>query len=198
MSRTTKPDGVKGRTRRSPRLVMLGALLVALGGLGAASLYTAVSQERPAVAMARDVMRGQSIALEDLKVANAPPGLVKYYPADHLDSLVGKRAAFDLPQDAFVAERLLGSLDLPEGNVTIGLKLAHGRMPTAQLQPGQQVGIVDVSGGSVLTSGIVVTAPIELDDRVSRTLDVSVTQGMAAQVSTLAATDQIALFATAG
>ena len=69
-----RPEGVQLRPRRSPRLVALGVLFVVLGALGAAALYSASVDQRTAVVMAEDVVRGQQLTAEDLSIVSVPAG----------------------------------------------------------------------------------------------------------------------------
>ncbi|RRD49523.1 SAF domain-containing protein [Arachnia propionica] len=179
--------------RRHPRLIAAGLLCVTLGGLGAAALHNSTHQTRPAVAMARDVTRGQVIRAEDLKIAEAPPGMPNHIPSTELDSLVGRTAGFDLPTDAFPSQRLLGMDPLPEGSAIVGLSLGPGRIPAREIVPGQAVQLVSLVDGTAVDA-IVVTAPRLLDDHTTRLIDVALPVEKASAVASLSAQEQLVLY----
>src|SRR5699024_2754975 len=85
-----RPEAVQLRARRSPKLIALGVLLVTLGGIGAALLYTMNADQRAVVAMAADVARGDVVDRDDLMVLEVPGSLaVAAEGADSLELLVG-------------------------------------------------------------------------------------------------------------
>lgn len=198
MSEPTLKSATHAGRRRNPRLVALGLLLVAVGGLGAATLYNTIHEHRPAVVMARDVLRGQHIQPEDLKVAEAPPGMTEYIPSAELDSLIGQTARFDLPAEAFPAHRLLGTPAVSEGSAVIGLALGPGRLPNSELVPGQSVQLVNLTDGSVVVTAMVMTAPRPLEDGSAQVLDVVLPSDQAAGVALLSAQEQLALYLVEG
>ncbi|MDO5082453.1 MAG: SAF domain-containing protein [Arachnia propionica] len=192
-----KPPSHAGRQRR-PRLIALGLLFVVLGGLGAAALYNATHESRPAVVMTTDVVRGDVIEATDLKVAEAPVGLGEFFPASDLDSLIGRTARYDLPAGAFPAPRLLGALPVPEDSAVVGLVLGPGRVPSKELVPGQGVQLVDLNDGTVVADAVVVTAPQLLEDHSTKVLDIAVSRDRAARVASLSAQEQVALYTVEG
>ena len=81
----TRPEGVQLRARRSPRLIALGVLLVVLGGLAAAAVYSATADHRAVVIMARDVTRGSILQADDVAAAEVPGGFaVDALPAERV------------------------------------------------------------------------------------------------------------------
>ena len=168
------PEGVQLRARRSPRLIALGVLLIVLGALGAAALYTTATRHRQAVAMANDVVRGQEIRLTDLTIREVPGDYEAGIDPDELESLVGQRVLTDLP---------------------VGLKLGPGRMPSTTLVPGQRIQLINLAESAAVAEAQVATLPTKLDDGVTWLLDVSVSGERAAQVAALIAADQLALIA---
>ena len=101
------------RARRSPRLIALGVLLIVLGALGAAALYTTATRHRQAVAMANDVVRGQEIRLTDLTIREVPGDYEAGIDPNELESLVGQRVLTDLPAGSFPARRQSGRPAVP-------------------------------------------------------------------------------------
>ncbi|MBB1572451.1 MAG: hypothetical protein HG432_012975 [Propionibacterium sp.] len=189
------PEGVQLRARRSPRLIALGVLLIVLGALGAAALYTTATRHRQAVAMANDVVRGQEIRLTDLTIREVPGDYEAGIDPNELESLVGQRVLTDLPAGSFPARRHLGDRQFPAGNVVVGLKLGPGRMPSTTLVPGQRIQLINLAESAAVAEAQVATLPTKLDDGVTWLLDVSVSGERAAQVAALIAADQLALIA---
>lgn len=190
----TRPEGVQLRARRSPRLIALGVLLIVLGALGAAALYTTATGHRQAVAMANDVTRGQEIRPSDLTVRELPGDQEGGLDPREVDDLIGKQALFDLPAGSFPAKRHVAARSFPEGNVTIGLKLGPGRMPNAPLVPGQRIQLVDLKEGVLMAEAVVAALPEKLPDGATWLLDISLPADKAPLMATRAAADQVALF----
>jgi hypothetical protein len=193
-SSAARPEGVQLRARRSPRLIALGVLLIVLGALGAAALYTTATHHRQAVAMAKDVIRGQEIGISDLTIRELPGDQEDAIDPQEMDGLVGKRALFDLPAGSFPTTRRVGEWPVPEGNVMLGLKLGPGKMPTSPLVPGQKIQLLDLEQSAPMAEAVVAALPVKLDDGTTWLLDVSVPQDQAPAVATRAAADQVAIF----
>lgn len=192
-----RPAAVQLRARRSPRLIVLGILAVALGGLGAASLYAAATSSESAVVMAKDVARGQEITQADLAVISVPAGLpMDTTSGSDMASLVGRTALTDLPAGAFPASRLLGTPPVPEGHAVVGVNLTPGRIPRTSLPVGTRVQLVSLADGKPESfDAVVAAAPTHLDDGTGHVLDVAVPVASAPRVAVLAATENLALIA---
>lgn len=193
----SRPDGVRLRPRRSPRLIALGVLFVVLGALGAAALYTVSVNQQTAVVMARDVVRGQELSGEDLRVISVPAGLqLELTDGDRLTELVGQTARTDLPAGAFPTGRHLGQEPIPDGHSLVGLQLGPGRMPGGELIPGAKVQLVSLmEGDDTVTDAVVAEPPTLTDDGTGYVLDVVVTDEAAHYVARLAANQLLALIA---
>lgn len=192
-----RPEGVQLRPRRSPRLVALGVLFVVLGALGAAALYSASVDQRTAVVMAEDVVRGQQLTAEDLSIVSVPAGFqVDVTDGDSLAQLVGRTARTDLPAGSFPTARHLGDEPIPPRHSLVGLQLGPGRMPGSELVPGTAVQLVSLAeGDEAVTDAVVAEAPVLTDDGTGFVLDVVVPEEAAHAVARLAATQQLALIA---
>lgn len=197
MPETRRPEGVRLRARRSPRLVALGVLLVVLGGLGAAALYSMSSDEEAAVVMATDVIRGQQLTEADVTIINVPAGLpVERSAGDLIDTIVGQTALRDLPAGAFPLPRHLGEEPIPPGHSLVGLQLGPGRMPGTELPPGTPVQLVSlVEGDDTAHDAVVAESPVLTDDGTGFVIDVVVADEASHVVARLSATQQLALVA---
>ena len=197
---TPRPETVQLRARRSPRLIALGLLLVAGGGIGAAALVGSGDDVVPLVVMAADVRRGDVIGDGDLTVIELPASSgVQGMPAADLPSLVGERALMDLPKGAFPLATHVGAEPLPAGQTLVGLRLPIGKLPATELPPGTAVRVVGVGDGTQTTvDAVVARAPSLLDDGTSFALDVRVADAEADLVARLAAGDQVALVLVGG
>lgn len=188
----SRPEGVQLRARRNPRLIALGVLLIVLGALGAAALYTTTTRHRQAVAMANDVTRGREIRPSDLTVRELPSDQEEGIDPRKMNDLIGKRALFDLPAGSFPTEQRLGDQSFPPGNVTLGLKLGPGKMPTAPPAPGQKIQLIGLTETRT-TTAVVAGLPEKLADGATWLLDVSLPLEEAPAVAALAAADQLIL-----
>ncbi|MDO5093233.1 MAG: SAF domain-containing protein [Propionibacteriaceae bacterium] len=197
-SSTNRPDAVQLRARRNPRLIALGVLLVVLGALGAAALYTTVSNHRQAVAAARDIARGTELQRGDLTVIEVPSDYDYGLPPQDLETLIGQRTLVDLPAGSLPEARHLGEMRIAPGTSLVGLKLGPGRLPTSELTPGQPVRLVTLTGEATAISGTVMTAPVQLEDGFTWVLDVAVADAEANLAASYAAQDQLALIVLAG
>ena len=197
---TPRPETVQLRARRSPRLIALGLLLVAGGGIGVAALVGSGDDVVPLVVMAADVRRGDVIGDGDLTVIELPASSgVQGMPAADLPSLVGERALMDLPKGAFPLATHVGAEPLPAGQTLVGLRLPIGKLPATELPPGTAVRVVGVGDGTQTTvDAVVARAPSLLDDGTSFALDVRVADAEADLVARLAAGDQVALVLVGG
>ena len=195
-----RPAAVQLRGRRSPRLIALGTLLVAVGGLGAAALYSMNADHRAVVVMAADVRRGDAIERDDLAVLEVPESLaVEALGAAELPGLVGRHSLTDLPQGAVPLARHVGEDPLPTGQALIGLRLPLGKLPTADMPPGTTVRLVGLlEGTEVAADAVVASSPVLLDDGASYSLDVRVADARADEVARLSAADLVAVVVVRG
>lgn len=192
-----RPTAVQLRARRSPRLIALGVLLVVLGALGASALYSMNTDNTTVVVMARDVVRGDEIQASDVAVVSVPAGLqLEMSDASDMAQMVGQTARSDLPAGSFPLTRHVGDDPMPAGSSLVGMRLTSGRLPAAELPPGTRVQLIGLAeGDDTVVDAVVASAPMLLDDGSGHLLDVSVPDEFAAEVATLAATDQLVLIA---
>lgn len=195
-----RPEAVQLRARRSPKLVALGVLLVVLGGIGAAALYTMNADQRAVVVMATDVARGDLVSRDHLAVLEVPAAVgVEGLAAEEMEALVGQRARTDLPEGSFPLARHVGEDPLPDGRSLVGLRLSLGKLPTTDLPPGTTVRLVGLlEGEETAVDAVVASRPRLLDDGASYSLDVQVADGEADAVARLSAGDLLALVVVTG
>lgn len=189
------PDDRRVRLRRSPKLIAVGFLLAALGGLLAAVLVHQSSNQQAVLVMTRTVMRGEVIGADDLTRTTVGSARgVETVSADRLSEVVGQRARVDLPRGALFGATSVGDIAGQPGEDIVGVKLASGRLPTGDLRSGDRVLLVpvgDAAGDSI--EARVCSMPRVIEQTTETLLDLSVTAGKAEQVARLAALDQLAL-----
>ncbi len=192
-----RPEAVQLRARRSPRLIAVGALAIALGGLGAAALYSMNTDHISVVVMANDVVRGDEIQTSDLAIVSVPGGLqVQTSDAGAMDELIGRTARSDLPAGSFPMARHVGEDPIPADHSLVGIRLTSGRLPIAELPPGTPVQLISLAeGDDRVVDAVVSASPRMLDDGSGQLMDVIVPDASAHIVATLAATDQLVLIA---
>ncbi|MGI3786055.1 MAG: hypothetical protein ACRYG2_35365 [Janthinobacterium lividum] len=196
--------------RRNPRWIALGVIAICLGGLLAYAVYARVSTETRVLTLASTVYRGEVVEAGDLTTVvlhGQPPGPT-VSAADEA-SVVGRRAAFDLPAGALVAPGSLTDTSVPDGGRSVvGLKLATGRAPATLLVPSAPVRIVALpapSNGTGANDSLVgktyagrVVGADPGADGTSTVVDVEVDAGQAPTIASLGAQDRIALVRDAG
>ncbi len=197
----SRPSEVRLRARRSPRLVALGVLLAALGGLGGATVLTTSTHTQSVLVMTRPVARGDLITAGDLGVVTigAAPG-VRTVPSSDLTQLVGRTARVDLPQGSLPGPDAAGDPLVPSAYAQIGLRLEAGRLPMAQLPPGTAIELVPVSPtvGDAAPDidpvrAVVVQPARATDTGAAMVLDVAVPADKAVLVAQLGARGEVAV-----
>lgn len=190
------------RTRRRPGVLAAGVALVAVGALAAAYLTQVVGHTVAVVAVARSVPAGQLIGRADLTVANvnADPAL-RPVPADRLASLVGQRAAVDLPAGSLLtADAVAAALQPGAGRSLVGVALSPAQLPAETLRPGDRVRIVatpTAQGEPPSTTPATLTGEVVSvvgpDDAGLTVVNVSVPTGQAANLAAWVGTGRVAL-----
>lgn len=194
------PRPARPTSRRNPRLIIIGVLLVCIGALASAWLWTAGRSGTAVLVVARDITRGQVIEAEDLTTINLTntSGLA-VLPSSELHSIVGSMASRDMVRGTILDHDALISRWLSAGRAQVGLALADGSLPAGGLRVGDQVFVVGVEptgngGASDVREGIVATTPVA-NGNGSWLVDIELAEGDAAQIAALAAAGRIALVA---
>lgn len=147
--------GSSARQRNVP-WVVLGVLLVAGSALGFAAWSSSSDARQSALVAARDIPAGATISARDLRTANLSiDGPVRFVPGSRLSALVGKRAAAMIPAGGLLSPlQVSDGRRLGSGEAVVGVALAPGAAPVADLQAGDAVDVVAVEApGSANATG---------------------------------------------
>ena len=148
---------LRGRRRSRPYLV-LGLLLPALCAGAFLWISFATDDQRPVLALAREVTVGHVVTAQDLRrVKVAVDADVLVVDAGQAAGVVGKTMSVSLPAGALLTPDALDAPAVPvAGQAIVSLALKAGQVP-AEVRPGARVAVVFVSGG---TSGPAPRAPV--------------------------------------
>lgn len=192
------------RMQRSPLRIALAILCIVLAALGAAWGATKYRNTTDVVSVRQSVSRGEIIKREDLQSASITlDPAVHTIPKSQLESLVGKRAASDLPSGALVTPDSVSSDSFPpKGGSVVGIYLSNGQLPQTTLRAGATVRLVatpksqdDLPANSAQPSTFTATVVQvrQQSDSTHSSLDVLVSSNQATQVAALAATQRLAV-----
>lgn len=191
------------RRQRRPALVAGAVVLIAVAGLGGGLLVLNAGNTHPVVAIASTVTRGEVIKRDDLRIVDvgADPSL-QTVNGDQLDSIVGKRAATDLPAGTLLPANAATSELVPHrGRTLVGLQLKPSQLPATTLQTGDTVRLVTLPADQASSARPGTSRPISAtvigseggpDGQTTR-VDVEVPSDVAAGLSVNAATGRVAL-----
>lgn len=203
---TPQPPRIPGR--RNPKWIALGVIALCLGALLSYAVYAKVATETSVVTITRTVYRGEAIGEDDLgRVVIQGDSFPQAVPATELPTLVGKRAAFDLPAGSVVSAGSITDVELPHaGQAAVGLKLASGRAPVELLLPASPVRLValpaidatttDRMAGKTFVARVIAQAPGA--DGTSTVVNVEVDSQQAPTIAMLAAQDRLAVVRDTG
>lgn len=202
---TPPPPRIPGR--RNPKWIALGVVALCLGALLSYAVYARVATETSVVTMTHTVFRGEVIGENDLgRVVIQGDSFPQAIPAADLPTLIGKRAAFDLPEGSVVPAGSVTDADLPRaGQAVVGLQLAPGRAPVELLLPASPVRLValpaanaatDSVAGKTYVARVIDQAPAA--DGTSTLVNVEVDSGQAPTIAVLAAQDRLAIIRDPG
>ncbi|WP_277211470.1 SAF domain-containing protein [Isoptericola croceus] len=182
------------KLRRRPVLIVAGVAAICLGALLSLWAYSSTSEAQSVLAMRHTIERGQVITANDVMTVQIglDPAL-QALPASDLDSVIGMRAALDLPAGGLVtAEQVTDSPIPADGTSVVGISLAAGQLPVGQVRVGDTVRIVTTEGEVEAVQAEVVD--VAADDLSGTTiLNVQVDYDDAPEVAARAASGKVAI-----
>lgn len=144
------PPVLPAPRRRARRgLLAAGVVLSILFALGAYMLVERSGQRVAVIGTAKDISWGEVITQADLvQVQVAQDPALRTVPWSSVSSMVGQRAAMDLPAGALLtgSSVQVSTAIPPEGEALVGVRVSAGQVPSTALSPGDQVVIVRTSG----------------------------------------------------
>ena len=189
------------RLKRSPMIVVLGVACVLLGALAGGWLWLSASTAQDVVAVKASVERGHVVARENLATVRVgvDPAL-RVIPASQLDSLVGKRAALDMPAGTLVSPDQVTDAVIPaNGEAVVAIPVGVGGMPAEPLLAGDKVSLVQTpgNGGEVDPGQAPQVFPatvlnVQPQDTLT-VVDVIVPEDLSARVAAWAATGKLSI-----
>jgi hypothetical protein len=190
------------KLRRRPLLVAASVAAICLGALLAVWAYTSTSTAREVVGVRSSIQRGEVIQRQDLVAVRVgvDPAL-RPVAASRLDSLVGQRAAVDLPVGGLVTDDAVTAAVVPARAMSVvGVALPASLMPGELLRSGDRVRVVATPGqqGDVTNSSPRAIAAVVLGvypdaDHAQTVVSVQVPSGQAAELAARSATGKVAL-----
>ncbi|MFE5309874.1 SAF domain-containing protein [Isoptericola sp. NPDC056578] len=197
------PAVTSAKGRRRPMMIVGAAAVICFGSLLSVWAYSSTSDTQDVLAMRQTVERGQVITADDVMTVkiSVDPAL---HPVagDDLDTIVGKRAALDMPAGiAITAEQITDKPIPADGTSVVGISLTAGMLPAQQIRVGDHVRVVTTpgEGGEVSTSTAAEAVPAEVvgindDDVTGNTiLNVQVPADQSPDVAARAATGKVAI-----
>lgn len=137
------------KLRRRPLLFLAGVALVIVGALLAVWIWSSNSESTEVVAVRDTVMRGETIAADDLiSVQLTPDPALQVVPASRAQEFVGMRAARDMTTGSLLTQEAVTDEVTPAaGQSVVGLALTPSLMPGETLVVGDAVRVVATAGG---------------------------------------------------
>lgn len=136
--------------RRKPVLLAASVAAVVLGALMGVWAWSAMSDTEGVVAVRESVSRGETIGENDLVVVHVgvDPQL-DTVPGEGLDSMVGQRAASDLPEGTLLTKSATTSKVVPSrGQSAVGVPVNADKMPGEKLRAGDTIRVIGTRGNS--------------------------------------------------
>lgn len=136
------------KLRRRPLVTAASVAAICLGSLGGLWVYNASSTSEEVLAMRETVERGHVIEPDDLMTVRitVDPALRPMLAAE-ADTVVGKRAALDMPAGGVVTAEQVTSQSVPaQGQSVVGISLSPAMLPANELKVGDPVRVVTTPG----------------------------------------------------
>lgn len=190
------------KLRRRPALIAAAVAAICLGALASVWAYNSASNSHEVLAVRQTVERGTIIEREDVVAVrvSVDPAL-KPLAGDRLASVIGKRAALDIPAGGVVTAEQVTSTAIPaKGESVAGISLSPAMLPADQLRVGDPVRVVTTPGDQ---GEITAATPAAIDAVVvglgtdkatgNTIVNVQVPYASAPKVAARAATGKVAL-----
>ena len=150
--RPPAPPVLPAPRRRARRgLLAAGIVLSILFALGAYMLVERSGERVAVIGTAKEISWGEVITQADLvQVQVAQDPALRSVPWSSAGSIVGQRAAMDLPAGALLTgSSVQASTSIPPaGHALVGVRVSAGQVPSTALSPGDQVVIVRTGDAS--------------------------------------------------
>lgn len=200
------PSVTTTRHRRQPALVALAVAFLALCGVGGWAAFSSVSVTVPVIGVRNTITRGEVIQRADLVTVQVghDPGL-HTIPVSQADTVIGRRAATDLPAGSVVpAGSVTDALVPARLHSIVGIFAKDGTAPAAGITAGAAVRLIPLpalnqqqttglpQAATSTASGTVMDATPAADGTGTR-IDVDVDTSDASGLQILAAQGRIAL-----
>jgi hypothetical protein len=181
------------------------------------SIYSRANHQIAVIAITRSVPPGERITANDLGSANVVvSGTVSPVPVSQARDVVGRFAAVALvPGSLLTMADVSNFHPLASGDAVVGIALKDGQLPSAGVEPGDQVMVVQTgtpgtpapatstsSGGADTSTGVLVPSakvygvaypPTNSSGATSELVSIEVSSTAAAEVSVAAAANQVSL-----
>lgn len=189
------------RSRRNPRLLVIGIVAALVGAVAGAWMLTTISQTAPVLVVARPVPAGAVLTTQDLATAQLPADpAIAFIPATDRDTVIGQRAATDLVAGAVLAPGATTADPVPAPEMSVvGVALKPSQMPAMPLGVGDQVRVVvGVREGDPVPDRDVADLPavvtdLQVGEDGTSVVDLTVPQGQANQLAVWASTGRVVL-----
>ncbi len=140
------PGGGLPTRQRRPALVAVAVLLIVAGALGALQLMSSTNKTFSVLVLTKSVPAGHVIEAADL-AGTQLSGKVAYWPASDESAVIGKTASRDLVAGQLLTKSMMATTSVPDAtHALVGLNLKAGQLPSAGLNDGDTVELVDVPG----------------------------------------------------
>jgi hypothetical protein len=158
---------------RRRRMLVFGLLLIVVGALAAAYLYTGIGDRVSVVVVTRDVPIGTQIDASDVattRIAADPD--VALIPGRQLRQVVGRLAAVDLRKGTLLApSQVTTTLNPRPGQQVVPVALKVAQLPARGLSPGDQVLVIATPGDQAQDQATTGSGPGPLTQDTAATVD---------------------------
>lgn len=181
------------RRRRSSRLVLLAVVLAVLGALAGAYAYTAASGRVGVVALARNLPVGATVTATDVREVQLPDDTgLDIVSWDQRDAVLGRVTTAALQVGQIVTPTSVTDARVPApGEAVVGVSVEPGRVPTAELVPGDEVLVITGTGRPTRRAAVVSAGGPDVSGR--RGIDLLVRQADAEELALASVEDRVAI-----